>query len=105
MINNLMHSIDVRQAHASVNADRVRILKMIEGDVGLDALNKQAIGALTGALRGAMDQRAVLAAALGDTGALDALQGDEELGEALVASAGGGLMDHQPAINGPLTGY
>ena len=92
MLDNLAWSIDVRQASASVEADRVRILQTIEDGVGFDALNKQAVGAILGASY-AMDQRAVLAAALGDAGALGGLQGRRELGEALVASAAGGFAE------------
>ena len=40
MLGNLLLSIDVQQAHASVEADRVRILQMIEDGVGFDALDK-----------------------------------------------------------------
>ena len=50
MVNNLVFSIDVRQAEASVPADKERILAEIEAsEGGFGAVDRLAIGAATGA--------------------------------------------------------
>ena len=82
VLDNLVYSIDVRQAHASVEADRIRILKEIEEGAGAAALNAMAIGAMNSA-QYAVDQPAVLSAAFGDSTALDKLHKRKALDEAL----------------------
>ena len=94
MVENLVFMMDVTQASASVEADRVRILEEIEGEkgVGAGALNRMAIGACNCAVY-AMPQPAVLRAAFGDTSLLDQLQGEQALGEALLGAAAGGFVE------------
>lgn len=47
MLYNLALSIDVQQAHASVDSDRQRILRQIEMGLGHDRLNRMAISAIS----------------------------------------------------------
>ena len=81
--------MDVQQAIASFDADRVRILNDIESTVGFAAVNTLGRGAVMGAMH-CMDEREVLQAAAGNTAPLAALQG-QALGSALCAAAAGGL--------------
>ena len=81
--------MDVQQAIASFDADRVRILNDIESTVGFAAVNTLGRGAVMGAMH-CMDEREVLQAAAGNTAPLAALQGTA-LRFALCAAAAGGL--------------
>lgn len=82
--------MDVQQAIASFDADRVRILNDIESTVGFAAVNTLGRGAVMGAMH-CMDEREVLQAAAGNMAPLAALQGQGNLGSALCAAAAGGL--------------
>eukprot|EP00854_Cymbomonas_tetramitiformis_P013797 gene13797-16308_t len=65
MCQNLYFCVDVRQAVASVETDRKRILREVEdSNGGVDALNKQARGAINGAWE-TMGHPAVIAAGCG----------------------------------------
>ena len=82
--------VDVEQAAASVEADRVRILEEIRRGVGFRAVNTLARGAIESGR--CMYEPEVLQAVAGHTGPLAALQGREALSKALIAAASGGLM-------------
>ena len=98
MVNNLAWSIDVRQADASVPADKERILAEIEANEGgFGAIDRLAIGAISGAAH-AMDQPAVLAAVGGDESPLAALQSEEALGEATRGAAAAGFLEPLRAL-------
>jgi hypothetical protein len=93
MGNNLVASMDVRLAEASVPADKERILKEIEAsEGGYGALNRMGIGSISGALY-AMDQRALLKAVAGDAAPLAALQSTKELDEAMRGAAAAGFLE------------
>ena len=112
MLENLFFVMDIRQAAASREEDRVRprrprppprrphcapaapqvrILKEVDEGVGADALNTLARGAVSGAMS-CMEQREVLSSAMSNDAPLAALQEPEALGEALRAAAAAGLM-------------
>lgn len=76
-----MNTVDVRQAQATVAADRDLILRDIEASVGADKLNAAVSGALLGAFS-SCEWPEVVAAACGDGAALTAL-----------ASAGAAALD------------
>ena len=98
MGNNLIFSIDVQQAEASVPADLERELKKIKAsEGGCGAIDRLAIGSISGAIY-AMDQRAVLAAAAGDMAPLAALQGAKELGEAMRGAVAAGFLEPLRAL-------
>ncbi len=82
--------MDVQQAVASHDDDRMRILNSIETTVGFAAVNTLGRGAVMGAMH-CMDEREVLQAAAGNTAPLAALQGKRALTMALCAAAAGGL--------------
>ena len=82
--------MDVQQAVASQDDDRMRILNSIETTVGFAAVNTLGRGAVMGAMH-SMDEREVLQAAAGNTAPLAALQGKQALTVALCAAAAGGL--------------
>ena len=82
--------MDVQQAVASQDDDRMRILNQIETTVGFAAVNTLGRGAVMGAMH-CMDKREVLQAAAGNTAPLAALQGKQALTVALCAAAAGGL--------------
>ena len=98
MGDNLIFSIDVQQAEASVPADLERELKKIKAsEGGCGAIDRLAIGSISGAIY-AMDQRAVLAAVAGDMAPLAALQGAKELGEAMRGAAAAGFLEPLRAL-------
>ena len=98
MGNNLVFSIDVQQAEASVPADLERELKKIKAsEGGCGAIDRLAIGSISGALY-AMDQRAVLAAVAGDMAPLTALQDAKALGEAMRGAAAAGFLEPLRAL-------
>merc|ERR1719389_903939 len=99
MLKNLFYVMDIRQAAASREEDRVRILKKVDEGVGADALNTLARGAVLGA-GNCMEQREVLSSAMGNGAPLAALQEPEALGEALFAAAAAGLMAPLKALLG-----
>ena len=122
MLVNLFFVMDIRQAAASREEDRVRprrpsppalrraphgapaasqvrILKEVDEGVGADALNTLAKGAVTGALA-CMEEREVLASAMGNDAPLAALEEREALGSALRAAAAAGLMAPLKALLG-----
>ena len=124
MLENLFFVMDIRQAAASREEDRVRprrprrppsaaprashcvpaapqvrILKEVDEGVGADALNTLARGAVNGALA-CMEQREVLSSAMGNGAPLAALQEPKALGEALRAAAAAGLMAPLKALLG-----
>ena len=80
-------------------APQVRILKKVDEEVGADALNTLAKGAVMGALE-CMGQREVLSSAMGNDAPLAALQEPEALAEALRAAAAAGLMKPLKALLG-----
>ena len=83
MIDNLFFMTDVRQAAASVEADRVRELRNVEEqEGGADAVNTLARGAVMGALW-CMKRRDILAAVVGNMEPLRALKATEERNEAM----------------------
>ena len=91
MLNKLFFSVDVAQAAATVEEDRVRILGDVQREFGFDKVNTLAKGAVMGA-RECMTQPEVLRAALGDGAPLAALRERAALEKALRAAAAGGLM-------------
>ena len=91
MLFNLRFMLDVRNASASVPADRDRILADIDKEPGFEAVNTLAIGAVLGAEL-CMEEREVLVHVLGDAAPLAALRGRDALGWALRAAAAAGLM-------------
>ena len=91
MLMNLLYSVDVAQAAATVEEDRVRILGDVQREFGFDKVNTLAKGAVMGA-RECMTQPEVLRAALGDGAPLAALRERAALEAALRAAAAGGLM-------------
>ena len=91
MLNKLLLSVDVAQAAATVEEDRVRILGDVQREFGFDKVNTLAKGAVQGAIE-CMTQPEVLRAALGDGAPLAALRERVALEEALRAAAAGGLM-------------
>ncbi|KAK3245162.1 hypothetical protein CYMTET_45253 [Cymbomonas tetramitiformis] len=97
MCQNLYFMIDVRNASASVEADRVRILDEVERNGGgCAAVNALARGAVSGTFVG-MHEREVLAAACGNPAPLEALCSLQPVGErhvhALCAAAAYGFMN------------
>ena len=124
MLDNLFLVMDIRQAAASREEDRVRprrprrppsaalraslcvpaapqvrILKEVNEGVGADALNTLARGAVVGAMS-CMEQREVLSSAMGNGAPLAALRTRGALGRALVAAAAAGLMAPLKALLG-----
>ena len=124
MLNNLFYVMDIRQAAASREEDRVRprrprrppsaaprashcvpaapqvrILKEVDEGVGADALNTLARGAVMGA-GNCMEEREVLSSAMGNDAPLAALQEPEDLMFALIAAAAAGLMAPLKALLG-----
>ncbi|KAK3245169.1 hypothetical protein CYMTET_45246 [Cymbomonas tetramitiformis] len=96
MCSNLYYMLDVRNASASVEADRVRILGEVERNGGgYAAVNTLARGAINGASLG-MQVREVLMAACGNPGPLEALCSLQPVGErhvqALRAAAAFGFL-------------
>ena len=91
MLGKLLLSVDVAQAAATVEEDRVRILGDVQREFGFDKVNTLARGAVMGA-RECMTQPEVLRAALGDGAPLAALRERAALEAALRAAAAGGLM-------------
>ena len=69
---NLKNTVDCRHAQATQAEDRTLILDEVEANGGVDLLNSKVSGALLGAFSCA-DWPEVVAAACGDTDALDAL--------------------------------
>lgn len=90
MLNRLYWLIDISQAAATVDADRVRILEEVAVSPGIDALNSLARGAAAGA-ETYMHERELLAAVLGDSAPLAALE-EPARSRALRCAAAGGLM-------------
>ena len=93
----LATGLDVRQARATVPADRERILEHIRTGVGFDELNRLAKGAMVGS-PSCMKQPALLAAVCGDLAPLAALSGGAQLNEALSGAAGGGFLAPTQAL-------
>ena len=91
MLTKLLYSVDVAQAAATVEEDRVRILGDVQREFGFDKVNTLAKGAVQGAIE-CMTQPEVLRAALGDGAPLAALRERAALEAALRAAAAGGLM-------------
>lgn len=75
----------------------MRILDDIRNGIGIDAGNTFCRGAVMSALK-CMSQREVLAAAVGNSTPLTALQGREALSTALRAAAAGGLLGPLDAL-------
>ena len=90
MLRNLLYSLDITNAQATFEEDRVRILGEVATEPGVEAVNSLAKGAVTGA-RLCMQERAVLKAGLGNGAPLAALSGKLELESALRAAAAAGL--------------
>ena len=72
VVVNLMNTVDVRQARATVDADRVAIFEKVESSAGADVVNAKVSGALLGAFSCA-DWPEVVHAACGNPGPLAAL--------------------------------
>lgn len=89
MADPLAETIDVTMAAASREEDRLRILAEIDAGLGIEAINKLAIGATNGLH---YHNRAVLRAVLGDLSDLSRLTKKHELREALVAAAASGYI-------------
>ena len=90
MINQLWQLLDVRKAVASVEADRVRELAIVEArEGGADAVNSLGRGALNGASV-CMDRPDILRAAVGDLKPLRALSSKQEREAAMILAAAAG---------------
>jgi ankyrin repeat protein len=72
VVVNLMNTVDVRQAQATVAADRAAILQQVEASAGADAVNARVSGALLGAFSCA-DWPEVVHCACGNAAPLAAL--------------------------------
>jgi len=92
MLDNLLWMMDIEQASASYDADRVRILEQVRQFPGFVAANQSFKGAVAGAMRGCMNQPAVIRAALGDVGPLSRLSSEQDLAGAIHGAAAAGLM-------------
>eukprot|EP00961_Rhodomonas_salina_P109876 1478734-Rhodomonas_salina.3 len=86
--------MDIAQASASFEADRVRILSQVQQHPGFKAANTSFKGAVAGAMRGCMFQPGVIRCALGDSSTLEEqLQTDpQSLGAAMLGAAAAGLL-------------
>jgi hypothetical protein len=91
MLNPLYHVINVANAAATVERDRVRVLAVIESAPGFDAANSVCRGVVQGAIV-SMGEPAVLRAALGSTNSLADLRGRRIVGRAMCAAAAGGFV-------------
>ena len=93
MIARLAVLVDVRKAVASVEADRVRELAIIEAqEGGADAVTLLCRGMLWGA-SSCMNKRHILLAAVGNMGPLRALTTKTAREDTMIRAAAGGYVD------------